>query len=574
MEKFKVNLTVKKGNRTKPVSFFANAGQTLLEAIEKNVKKTKVKKGKLGPELVKILGLKKSKKSGVEFRIDGKIPYCDFKGTGKKLYLSLYHIKILQNINLQIELVSVNCDFANSEVDPILDFRTGKFDLEKLPGKAKEKPLYKAPQPVPEYRVTETIRMNYLHFWLLKKAKQFDGISKKPWFKEPDFGFEIKFWQNSAKQNMQTTQPEPQLQKENETMQVFAPHLMQEPIVYGPEEQLQEPEQHKTQEQAQIPEPEQEQPEQVQEEQQVLQMPPQKAKSYKAGKMHRKKNKQKHRKTKITRKPITGAKVSYGQKKQSVPLSSIKRLKAVIFDLDGVIVNSEKPHLKTFNQLLAPLGIKIDAKTWKRNYTGIGSFAIVKDIFRRNRISGNIGQWVEKRKEIYQKHIEKNGLRPIAGFLQTYRLLRKNKVKVMVASGGHKSHVKESLRSIGLPRVLFVGIEDVKKRKPAPDLFLLAAKRLKTKPSACLVFEDSFAGIQAASNASMPCIALSTTMTRTKLRKKATLIVNNFKSKKLKKLLLRLAKREKTKRKKPKKKRLLKGKGRTKKRKKRSAKGR
>jgi beta-phosphoglucomutase-like phosphatase (HAD superfamily) len=115
-----------------------------------------------------------------------------------------------------------------------------------------------------------------------------------------------------------------------------------------------------------------------------------------------------------------------------------------------------------------------------------------------------------------------------------------NGIGVAVASGGHANHVKESLGSVGMARVPFVAIENVKHGKPSPEIFLLAAKRLGVKPSECIVFEDSLAGMEAASRAGMPCVALCTTLPRHELAGRAGLIIRNFKSASLGRLVASL----------------------------------
>ena len=213
-----------------------------------------------------------------------------------------------------------------------------------------------------------------------------------------------------------------------------------------------------------------------------------------------------------------------------IPLSSLTNFKAVIFDLDGVVVDSETAHLRSFNELLAPFGVKITEKMWRENYTGVGSLAILKDVFARNGIKEDVGPWMAARAEIYHNVIEREGLKEISGFSQFFGVLERNGIKVAVASGGHKPHILASMMSIGMPRVEFVGLEDVKNAKPAPDTFLLAAAKLGVAPSQCVVFEDSLAGIRAAAAAGMPCIALSTTLPPVKIKGKAALVVNNFAS--------------------------------------------
>ena len=220
-----------------------------------------------------------------------------------------------------------------------------------------------------------------------------------------------------------------------------------------------------------------------------------------------------------------------------VPFSALKNFKAVIFDLDGVIVDSEMVHPRTFEMALAKYGIRIDNAHWKRAYTGIGSYAIFDDIVKKYKLKEDARELVKKRNGIYMKEIRKNRLPMIAGFAEIHKLLLENGVKEAVASGGHINHVEESMRSAGLTNVPFVAIEQVKKGKPAPEIFLKAAKRIRVKPSECVVFEDSLSGIEAAARAGMPCVALSTTMKARELSGRAALVIRDYRSKKLKRLL-------------------------------------
>jgi|GEM_PF-81696 len=226
--------------------------------------------------------------------------------------------------------------------------------------------------------------------------------------------------------------------------------------------------------------------------------------------------------------------------RKPAPLSSLKNFRAAIFDLDGVVVNSEGAHLQSFNELLAPLGVKISRKEWNERYTGIGSRAIFRDVCARNNLRGSVEEWVAKRSEVYHDVVVRNGLKETQGFSSFFKLLEKNGIKCAIASGGHKPHILESMMAINMPRVEFVGLEDVKNAKPSPETFLLAAQKLKVKPSECIVFEDSLAGMRAAAAAGMPCVALSTTLPRAKIVGKAALIVNNFASPVLKKSVAKL----------------------------------
>jgi len=223
--------------------------------------------------------------------------------------------------------------------------------------------------------------------------------------------------------------------------------------------------------------------------------------------------------------------------RKPAPFSALSSFKAAIFDLDGVIVDSEMVHPRTFERALSKYGIRIENEHWKRAYTGIGSYAIFDDIVKKYGIREDAATLVKKRNDIYLAEIRKNRLPVIAGFPRVHAMLSENGIKEAVASGGHANHVQESMRSAGIGKMPFVAIEHVRKGKPAPEIFLKAARRLRVKPSECIVFEDSLSGVEAAARAGMPCVALSTTMRKNELEGRAALIVNNFRSKKLKKLL-------------------------------------
>jgi HAD superfamily hydrolase (TIGR01509 family) len=222
------------------------------------------------------------------------------------------------------------------------------------------------------------------------------------------------------------------------------------------------------------------------------------------------------------------------------PFFAPSSFKAVIFDLDGVVVDSERAHRKTFNQVFGKFKVHVDKKDWARNYTGVGSHAVVRDVFEKNRIGMGVEEGVKLRAKLYQGHIEKHGLPVIPGFLQFCSMLQDNGIKVAIGSGTRRSHIRATLKSIGAGRISYVGHEDVEHHKPAPETFLLAAKRLGVKPSECIVFEDSLAGMEAASRAGMPCVALCTTLPRRELSGKASLVISDFRDAKLKRLVAAL----------------------------------
>jgi beta-phosphoglucomutase len=203
-------------------------------------------------------------------------------------------------------------------------------------------------------------------------------------------------------------------------------------------------------------------------------------------------------------------------------------IKAVIFDFDGVVVNSEPIHWKSFNIILKQLGITIPKKLYKEKYVGLGSLSIMEDVFRTHDIRRNAKLWVEKRMVVFRKLVRQGEVKPVKGFMRFNKLLNKIKMKKIIASGGYKKNIEVNLKKLKLDKEFqFISREDVKKRKPDPATFLLAAKKLRVKPSECLIFEDSPYGVEAARRAGMKCVALTTSLDRSYFKRNC-LVVKDF----------------------------------------------
>lgn len=215
-------------------------------------------------------------------------------------------------------------------------------------------------------------------------------------------------------------------------------------------------------------------------------------------------------------------------------------MKAIILDMDGVVVDSEPIHRRTFRILLGPLGIRYSVEEYAERFAGTGAEYIMATMLKEHGIKADVDAWVKKRTALYQKLIRGRRLRPIAGLRRFLSDARRQGAKIAIASGGHRTNVVSSLRSAGFRPKDFkiLSVENAPKRKPHPDLFLAAARALREEPRNCVVFEDSIVGARAAKRAHMRCVALLTTTTRTLLmRAGADIVVKDFGDKKLRKVL-------------------------------------
>ena len=189
-------------------------------------------------------------------------------------------------------------------------------------------------------------------------------------------------------------------------------------------------------------------------------------------------------------------------------------IEAVIFDMDGVLADSEPLYHLSINQVLASRG---QCLTGEANRAILGTtvdytWGWLKERFR---LEGDLGRLIAEYDSIVLKNLEENvvpspGLYPLLDGLQARGL------KLGLASSSQGNWVQTVLSTLGVADRFQVVVSGdmVKRGKPEPDIFLQAAATLEAHPSHCLVLEDSPHGIQAGKRAGMTVIAILTPLTR------------------------------------------------------------
>jgi HAD superfamily hydrolase (TIGR01509 family) len=215
-------------------------------------------------------------------------------------------------------------------------------------------------------------------------------------------------------------------------------------------------------------------------------------------------------------------------------------VEATLFDVDGVIVDSELLHCSTFNELLAPLGIRIPEAEWCRRFVGKGSGSIMRTLFAEHEIREDSAEWADRRRRLYRQRIAQGALHPIPGFLDLYASVRGTALKVAFVTSASPVTIGPTLRMLGLEgKHPVIDITQVHAPKPDPESYILAARILGVPPARCLVFEDSPTGVAAAKAAKMSCVALTTTNPAEDLHG-ADLILPDFRGWTIQALLARL----------------------------------
>ncbi|MGD2294665.1 MAG: HAD family phosphatase [Candidatus Aminicenantes bacterium] len=183
---------------------------------------------------------------------------------------------------------------------------------------------------------------------------------------------------------------------------------------------------------------------------------------------------------------------------------------AVIFDMDGVIVDNMEYHKKAWGIFLEKYAPDIELEEFSKHFGKVNR-DLLQIVFKRE-ISGEEESRFGEEKEAIYREIYADHIVPTAGLLDILDSLKNNSIKTAVATAAPRINMDFMFEKTGIRKYFDVLIDatEVTRGKPDPEIYLKAAERLNRHPKDCLVFEDSFPGVQAARNAGMKVVALAT----------------------------------------------------------------
>jgi HAD superfamily hydrolase (TIGR01509 family) len=190
----------------------------------------------------------------------------------------------------------------------------------------------------------------------------------------------------------------------------------------------------------------------------------------------------------------------------------------VIFDLDGVLAVSEPLLAEAAIALFAEKGHSTTADDF-RPFIGMGEDRYIGGPAAARGIPMDLPRDKARLYEIYDDVI-RGRLEALPGARDFVAECRRRGLAIAVASGADRTKVVANLREIGMPEATFDTVVDgtqVVRKKPAPDIFLEAARRLGVPPAECLVVEDAVSGVAAAKAAGMRCLAVTTSFSAREL---------------------------------------------------------
>ena len=186
----------------------------------------------------------------------------------------------------------------------------------------------------------------------------------------------------------------------------------------------------------------------------------------------------------------------------------------VLFDMDGVLADSEEFIARASCLMFAEKGLDVGLEDF-RPFIGTGEDRFIGGVAEKYNFPLNIKTAKPRVYDIYLDII-KGQLQPLPGVHEFLNKCRSMSKKIALATSADMRKVKGNLAEIGLSLESFDAVvvgDDIQNKKPAPDLFLLAAKRLGLEAADCLVIEDSVSGVAAARAAGTRCLAITSTFT-------------------------------------------------------------
>jgi len=198
-------------------------------------------------------------------------------------------------------------------------------------------------------------------------------------------------------------------------------------------------------------------------------------------------------------------------------------MRAIVFDFDGVIVDSEPLHWRAFERVLGPLGFECNYSTYLRKYVGFGDRDMIREWFaeqRRPLDEVRLDDLVAAKAQAFAK-VASEGARPYAGAVELIEQASQA-MPIAVCSGAVRSDIDLILPALGDGSLLerfaaIVTADDVDRSKPDPTCYRMAAERLGMTGGVCLAIEDTAAGLQAARDAGMQTLGVAHTHPREEL---------------------------------------------------------
>ena len=194
-------------------------------------------------------------------------------------------------------------------------------------------------------------------------------------------------------------------------------------------------------------------------------------------------------------------------------------IEAAIFDLNGTLIDDMRAHGRAWSAVVRELGVEVPAERFEQELAGMKHGETFEAVLGHKLPDDEVSRLAQRKEALYRE-IYRPELRLVSGARELIERLRARGVRTAIATAAPHANRDFALDGLGI-RPLFdavVGEEQAARGKPAPDLYLAAARALRVAPSRCIVFEDAINGVRAAVAAGMRVAAVTTATAADKLR--------------------------------------------------------
>lgn len=186
------------------------------------------------------------------------------------------------------------------------------------------------------------------------------------------------------------------------------------------------------------------------------------------------------------------------------------KFKALLFDLDGTLVDSEHFHYRVWNEILAESDVQLEYSDFLKNFAGIplpGNAKRLKELYE---IASPLDVLITKKEELTNARLITSTIELMPYVEETMDLFLTKGILMALVTASKRADVDELFKKNGLWKYFkqLVTRSDVTKSKPDPESYNLAVQKIGVPKSECLVFEDTVNGLLAAKNADLTCFAI------------------------------------------------------------------
>ncbi|MEM7550291.1 MAG: HAD family phosphatase [Bacteroidota bacterium] len=203
--------------------------------------------------------------------------------------------------------------------------------------------------------------------------------------------------------------------------------------------------------------------------------------------------------------------------------------KALLFDMDGVIVDNHKYHFKAWQVFAEKYGFELTEAFYKQQMNGRRMKNCLELVFNRSMTDEEVVSYDHEKEEIYRE-LYRPELKAHEGLIELLKDAREEGFKLAVATSAPTENVIFTIDGLGI-RHFFDSIVDstqVTQGKPHPEVYLKSAENVETEPSRCIVFEDALRGVEAGKNAGCKVVGVATTHNRSEIVG-TDLVIDTFK---------------------------------------------